>query len=354
MRFIDPNSALAPISLSKKDNTPAVTVICICFNQGEYVIQALQSVIDQSLPTIELIVIDNGSRDSSVGRITDFVANHPEIQFFQNHTNQGLNRAFNQGLALARGRYVVDLSADDILLPERLARQVAFFDTLPDSYGVVFTNAAYIDARGQHISYHYPVNINDRVQIHVPSGGVFEHILRSYFICTPTMLIRRDVLTKLGGYDEMLAYEDFDFWVRSSRTYHYAYLDDVLTQKRLIPTSMSMQVSQKENTILRSTLEVCRKAHLLCHTPEEYKALAHRLRQLIRKAFYVEQFDLAQESGALLSQLERPDLLSRMVLFFCRLHTPINPLYRFYLKNRLSRFANFLKPKRVNKCRNNG
>ena len=320
------------ISHSSNLASPWVTVVCTCYNHQDYVVETLQSVIDQDYPNVELIVIDNGSTDRSAERITAFIKLYSGIQFICNAVNLGLNKAFNSGLALAGGRYLIDLSADDVLLPGRVSKQVATFEQLPDSYGVVFSNAAYIDATGQQTGIHYAIVANGRANSVIPTGDVFLPILTSYFICTPTMMMRREVMIELGGYDETLAFEDFDFWVRSARQYHYAYVDEVLTLKRQLPNSLSAQVVLPNNTLLQSTLTVCYKAYERCASPDEYKALAERIRSFLRKAFYAEQFDLALHFGTLLRQIEKPGLGSNLILEFCRLHIPVNALYRLYLK----------------------
>ncbi len=311
---------------------PWVSVICTSYNQVSYLNQALQSVIDQDYPNVELIVIDNGSTDGSVELISAFIQRHPTIRFIRNLTNLGLNRAFNQGLALAEGRYLIDRSADDVLLPKRISKQVALFEQLAGPYAVVFSNAAYIDTNGRELSLHYNVDEHGHARSRIPTGNVFRSILESYFICTPTMMMRRDVLNELGGYDEALAYEDFDFWVRSARIYHYAYLDEVLTLKRQCPGSLSAQVVLPDNNLLRSTLTVCKKAFERCTTPDEYRALAGRIRTFIRKAFYAEQFDLALQFGELLRHIEQPGFSSNLFLKLSQLRFPVNGMYRKYLK----------------------
>ena len=311
---------------------PWVTVICISYNHEQYVEEALRSVVEQTYPNVELIVIDNGSTDGSAERIARFAQQNSAVRFLKNDANLGLNRAFNQGLAVAGGRYVIDLSADDVLLPTRIARQTDLFERLAGPYAVVFSNAAYMDEQGCETAVHYPVDADGRALAKVPSGDVFRRVLESYFICTPTMMMRRDVLNELGGYDETLSYEDFDFWVRSSRLYHYAYVDEVLTRKRQLPNSLSAQVTLPGNELLQSTLVVCHKAFERCRTPDERRTLAKRVRTFMRKAFYTEQFGLALQFGQLLGQIERPGLLTSLILTLSRLQPPVNRLYRQYLK----------------------
>ncbi len=311
---------------------PWVTVVCTCYNHEFYVENALLSVVEQRYPNVQLIVIDNASTDQSAERIRAFVQMHPNSLFIQNSQNIGLCRAFNQGLKQAKGEFIIDLSADDILLPDRLLHQVRCFEKLSPDYAVVFSNAAYIDSRGEFLANHYPINEHGQSLEPVPSGYVFRTILEKYYICTPTMMMRRSVLDELGGYDESLEYEDFDFWVRSARHYAYAYVDEVLTQKRRLPNSLSMQVIEPHNRLLSSTLNVCYKAFDRCQTPDEYHALAGRVRQFIRKSFYAEQFELTRKFGDLLNHIESPGLLTSGVLMLNRLHLPVNRLYQRYIR----------------------
>ena len=332
MQSVTNQTSAIPMGPFLNSLKPWVSVICTAYNHADYVAEALQSVADQTHPNVELIVIDNASTDHTTDQIRGFCAKNPAVQFIQNPANAGLCRAFNQGLALAKGQYVIDLSADDVLLPGRLARQTDLFERLPARYGVLFSNAAHIDDAGQFIGTHFPVNEQGKTTVTVPTGNVFAEVLRRYFICTPTMMIRRTVLDDLGGYDETLAYEDFDFWVRSARRYHYAYQDEVLTHKRRLPDSLSAQVVKPDNRLLESTLRVCQKALALCQTEAEQQALAERLRQFIRKAFYAEQFDLALRFGALLHRIENPDMLTTSVLWLSRRRLRVNRLYRKILR----------------------
>jgi len=323
-------SNLLPMSPFLNRIMPWVSVICTAYNHQDFIEEAIQSVINQNYPNVELIVIDNASTDDTAKRISTFLDSHPAIQFIQNLQNLGLNPAFNQGLARTGGRYVIDLSADDVLLPDRIRKQVALFEELSGPYAVVFSNAAYIDVRGSHLRTHYAVDDQGRAQINVPSGNVFRNVLESYFICTPTMMMRRDVLLELGGYDETLAYEDFDFWVRSSRKYHYGYLDEVLTLKRSVPGSLSARVVLPHNILLQSSLAVCQKAYDSCLTNDEYQTLAGRIRRFIRKSYYTKQYGLARQFGQLLTHIEQPGTLTTFVLLLSRFRLPVNGLYRRY------------------------
>lgn len=311
---------------------PLVSVICISYNHERFITASLQSVLAQTYSAVELIVIDNNSTDSSVARVEAIMQQHPGIRLIRNTENVGVCRAFNQGLKLAKGRYVIDLSADDVMHRDRVARQVAGFERLAGDYAVIFSNAAFIDENDHLTGYHFPITSNGMTTRQVPSGWVFKDILASYFVSTPTMMMRKDVLESLGGYDESLSYEDFDFWVRSARNYRYYYQDEVLTSKRIVQKSLSSQFQNPDSTLLHSTLKVCYKAFDQCQTAEEYGALASRIRWAIRQCFYAEQFELALQFKELLEFMEQPDWQTAVVLRLCKWHVPVNGLYRRYTR----------------------
>jgi len=316
-----------------ENEKPLVTVVLTAFNHERYIGEALSSVFVQTYRKIQVIVIDNASTDGTVAVIENLLPKGADFSLVKNLTNLGLCRAFNQGLTLARGKYIIDLAADDVLLPGRIEKQVEAFETLDEEFGVVFTNARYIEADGKMLNFHYPVNNKQKSKRTIPSGDVYKCVLENYFICTPTMMMRTQMLTEMGGYDESLLFEDFDFWVRSSVHYKYFYLDQVLTFKRNVPDSLSRQIYKKGNQLLETCYVVCNKAYDLNRDQEEFDLLAARIRTFIRKCFYAEEFELAIRFRRLLNYIENPGFATEMIVTLCRLHLPINGLYRFYLNN---------------------
>lgn len=191
--------------------SPLVTVICISYNHARFVREALDSVIAQSYQPIELFVVDDASTDGSQEVIRQWAAEHPNVKYFPLPVNGGNCKAFNTAFRHATGKYVIDLSADDVLLRSRVQRGVEFLESHPD-VGVQFSDAELIDAEGRRLGFH-----SDRFPHHtIPQGMIFREILSRYFINSPTQMIRKSLLDELDGYDESLAYEDFDFWVRSA------------------------------------------------------------------------------------------------------------------------------------------
>lgn len=290
---------------------PLVSVICLCYNHARFLQEALDSVLAQTYPNLEIIVVDDCSTDGSMAIINSYLAKYPQIRFIGTGYNRGNCAAFNMGLQASTGEFVIDFATDDVLLPERVAQQVEAFQKLDESYGVVYSDAAYISDASAHLHYH------SQKYKPAPDGDVFAEVLRRYFICPPTMMMRRVVFESLGGYDESLAYEDFDFWVRSARMYNYHYLNKVTTKRRVHEHALSKRLYKPGNRMLASTVAVCRKAAALVQTEAEKQALAQRLKYEARHAFLTENFT---EAGEFLALQETTSGLS----VSCRLFSFLN------------------------------
>lgn len=251
---------------------PLVTVICLCYNHARFVAEAVYSVLQQQYERVQLIVVDDASTDNSAAVIQALVSKNPQITFIAQPQNTGNCKAFNRALRHAQGEFIIDLAADDVLLPGRIASGVSFFEQAPAHVGVNFTDAAWIDEAGRHLYIH-----SQRFPHHtIPQGNIYADLIQKYFICSPTMMFRREVIDYLGGYDETLAYEDFDFWIRSARSFDYGYTPEVLVKKRVVAGSMSKQ-QLKSRAQQRTTLRVCEKIKALNKTKEEHRALRRRL-----------------------------------------------------------------------------
>jgi len=267
---------------------PLVTVICISFNHALYVGEALMSLKNQTYKSIQIIVADDASTDASQQEIEAFMLEHPGLNIGKvfNEQNTGNCALFNKALALAEGKYIIDLSADDYLYETCIEQQVSFFESQPEHVGVIFSNVDLVNEQGVLIKKHYEVNLQGYALSSVPQGQLYKEIVSTYFISPVGMVMKKEVLDQLGGYDESLAYEDFDFWVRSSRFYEYAYLDACVAAKRILPRSHSTKFLSKgyENMFV-STARVCEKIIWLnkVENQAEKKALLQRIHYEIRK-----------------------------------------------------------------------
>jgi GT2 family glycosyltransferase len=140
-------------------------------------------------------------------------------------------------LAHARGRYVTVLAADDVWLPGKLLGQVQHMESLPEDVGVLYSDAYQIDETGRmlpgmFISAHRASTAN-------PEGWIFDTLLEGNFIPGMTALIRRSCFEVVGGYDERLAFEDYDMWLRIARRYRFRFWPVVSARYRIVATSMT-------------------------------------------------------------------------------------------------------------------
>lgn len=281
---------------------PLVSVICLCYNHERFISEALDSVLAQTYPDLEIIIMDDCSTDNSVAIIREYLQKYPQLTFLSTGTNQGNTKAFNIAWRASKGAYIIDFATDDVLLPERVAQQVAAFERLDETYGVVYSDAEYINDEGQHVRFHCQRNRAGEVISFAPSGDIFHHLLGRYFICPPTMMMKRRVFEDLQGYDETLAYEDFDFWLRSSRRYKYFFLDAITTKRRLHASSLSHQLYKPGDKQLASTVAVCEKAAELVQNAEERSALTRRLQYEARHAYLTGHYQQAEQFLNLLRQ----------------------------------------------------
>jgi len=299
-----------------------VTVICLCYNHARFVREAISSVYQQTYPFVQLIIVDDASTDESVNMILSSISGS-NTMFLPLQKNQGNCKAFNIALAQARGQYIIDLAADDVLLPKRVETQVNLFQSLGKAYGIVFGNAIYVDAEGNHLRRHTEHLIKRGLIRRVPEGDVFATVLRRYFICSPTMMIRREVLDELHGYDETLAYEDFDLWVRASRHFKFAYDGHVLTLVRKLASSMSTGWYTKGDPQLYSTYKVCLKAKAMIQSPEEKSALVTRARYELRQAVFSENKSEAELFFGLLTVLDDRHYVNVILMWLAQYELPL-------------------------------
>jgi glycosyltransferase involved in cell wall biosynthesis len=284
--------------MTTENKSPLVSVICLCYNHSSFVKESIVSVLEQSYPNIELIVVDDKSTDNSVTMIKDILKDHPEVKFIEHSKNTGNCTAFNDGWRMSTGEFVIDLAADDTLPENRIENGVKEFSQRDTTYGVQYGDVAVMNEDGTFIDRHSKTS-------QPVEGNIYTELVKRYFVSSASMMIRQEVLKNLNGYDETLAYEDFDFWIRSSRIYKFFYTPEVLVNKRLVKGSMSDRQFRRGSPQQLSTYRVCEKILLLNKTPEEHRALEERLWYEIRVSLRLFDVSLAIRYIRLLRETSR-------------------------------------------------
>jgi glycosyltransferase involved in cell wall biosynthesis len=283
-------------------NSPLVSIICLSYNHAHTIKETLESVFMQTYVPVELIVVDDHSEDQSREIIELLTRERPKIKKVFLNRNVGNCKAFNIGFGMSAGEFIIDLAADDVLMKDRVRTGVDCLTRSGKEYGVHFSDAEYIDVNSRHIRYHYKRDSRGRLLEMIPQGDIYHEVLSRYFICTPTMMMRRNVLEDLEGYDENLAYEDFDFWVRSSRKYKYCYSDQVLVKKRILGNSLSSRQYIKGSSLLASTYAVCLKAERLNKRAQDHRGLMKRAAFECRQALRSGNYKMALKFAALIDR----------------------------------------------------
>ncbi len=185
---------------------PTVSIVIPTYNRASLIKEAIKSILEQTYQDFEIIVVDDGSTDNT--RETVIALSDKIVYVYQQ--NQGRSHARNEAIKLARGKYIGFLDSDDLYLPNKLEKQVALLEKELD-YGMVYTSAICIDEKGNETSIVYKAT---------SSGRIYREVAFFYpvTVLLPTVMIRAEVLAKLGGFDEkMERFEDTDMWRRAAK-----------------------------------------------------------------------------------------------------------------------------------------
>ncbi len=231
---------------------PTVSVIVPTYNGEAYIVQTITSVLQQSGVDFELLVIDDGSTDTT----RDLVRSFGKSVSLITQENRGVCAARNNGIAEAKGRYIAFLDQDDYWLPGKLATQV---NALANNgqYGVVCTS--FIRWESDPAG-HFPMPDSYNVSAtpggvdNTRSGWVYQHFLLDCWMLTSTVLIRSEALRASGGFDVSLPYgEDWDLWLRLSREQQFCCLSRPSVLYRQHPGQGSREPREQDyrTTLLR-------------------------------------------------------------------------------------------------------
>ena len=204
---------------------PLVTVVIASYNHGPYIDESIRSVLQQTYPNIELLVVDDGSKDDSVERIQRLRERYGFD--FRTQPNQGLARTLNDCIARAQGSLIAPLGSDDVMLPERIATQVAYMQGKPE-VGICAGNIQTIDAQGNVIQKRCRARAFRRLD--------FSAMFNATEIGppAPTLLFRREALDAVGGFDPEIRLEDLQVELKITYAgYYIDVLSEVLAKYRV-------------------------------------------------------------------------------------------------------------------------
>lgn len=258
---------------------PLVSVIIASYNHAPYIEASIASVLAQTYGNIELLVVDDGSSDDSVERIRRLQELHGFD--FRAQANQGLSRTLNESIARARGELIVSFGSDDVMLPQRLALQVAYMQGKPE-VGICAGNIEEIDAEGH--SRGAPRALPLR---RLDFEDVF--LNRKAGAPAPLLMFRREALERVGGFDPQIRLEDLYIQLKITRAgYFVDILGEVLAQYRVHGSNTYKNYRFMVDNVLRTYAqfsdhpayaEVCARFRnsMLLKCARQDKALAREL-----------------------------------------------------------------------------
>ena len=205
--------------MSKLSKKPTVSVIIPTYNRGWILKDAIDSVLAQNYPGYELIVVDDGSIDNTRAILDSYGRDIIVLQ----QPNQGVSAARNRGISESRADLIAFLDSDDLWLPQKLTRQLAFFRSQPDAF-ICQTEETWV---------RNGVRVNPKKRHAKLSGRIFEPSLALCLVSPSAVMIRKTLFDSVGLFDEDLpACEDYDLWLRVSCRYPVFLIDEPLLIKR--------------------------------------------------------------------------------------------------------------------------
>src|SRR5271165_900806 len=218
---------------------PLISVVIPTYNRAQQTIAAIESVLGQTYPNFEIIVVDDGSTDGSGEAILRFISqrtNDCHQMLFLRQPNQGASVARNAGIAKARGEYIAFLDSDDVWVPEKLEWQVQAFQQLKNECGMCFTDARLVNSSGLDVSSfqvhrrHYEQTIGidrDAVKLLAEDFSGF---------WVSSLLVRTDLVRQVGGFSPDISFgEDRDLHFRLSLLTPVAYVNKQLIRSDRTP-----------------------------------------------------------------------------------------------------------------------
>lgn len=240
---------------------PLVSVITATYNMGAYLGDTVESLLAQTHPAMEVVVVDDGSTDDETPAVLARYADDPRVRIVRQE-NAGQTVAKNRGLREATGEFVGFCDADDLWRPEKVARQLPLFDD-EGRVGVVYGNFQFIDGEGAPI---------DTVRPRTHSGRITGPLLADNFVHFPTTLVRRSVIDEFDGFDESLSMAiDYDLWLRISTAYEFVYVPEILVDYRIWSGQMSHRTGERLDNALRMMRAFIERYPDAC-TPAEIRA----------------------------------------------------------------------------------
>ncbi|MBK6935111.1 MAG: glycosyltransferase family 2 protein [Bacteroidales bacterium] len=213
------------------DLTPKVSIILPTYNRAYIIEKGINSLLNQTYQDFEIIIVDDGSTDNTEEIIKKLQEKDKRIKYIKLKTNKGAATARNIGIKAARGEYIAFQDSDDEWMHEKLEKQVKVLDTSSKEV-VVYTGFWKLECNKK--TYIPNKNISNK------EGNIHKELLKVNLIGTPSILLYKQSLEKIGAFDENLPrLQDWDLSIRLSEFYEFILIDEPLFIAHILPDSIS-------------------------------------------------------------------------------------------------------------------
>ncbi|MBI5240006.1 MAG: glycosyltransferase [Elusimicrobia bacterium] len=217
--------------------TPLLSVIVPAYDMAAFTRLTVESLLAQDYPALEIIVVDDGSKDDTPAVLASFGGRIRSLR----QANGGASRARNHGFSVSRGEFVAFADCDDLWEPRKARRAAQYLREHPQA-GMVHSHAYWIDAAGRIVG---PRSFPPR-----PSGRIFSSLVLGNQINNSTPVMRRSVFERAGGWDESIFIPaDWDLWLRLAREAEVGFIPEVLSRSRLTSnfTGRHIELARREH-----------------------------------------------------------------------------------------------------------
>ena len=209
---------------------PTVSVVIPTYNRATVLDRSIDSVLAQTYTDFELIVVDDGSTDDTRDVIGEF--EDERIRYFRHEENEGVSAARNTGIREANGKFIAFQDSDDSWHADKLRKQMQAFEDGSSDVGVVYSGLWRVTDGGRT---YVPGS-----EIQTKEGDIHDALLHGNFVSTQVAVVRTECFEKAGGFDESLPYfEDWELWIRLSKQFEFALVDEPLVTAYLQSDSIT-------------------------------------------------------------------------------------------------------------------
>ena len=219
-----------------------ISVVIPSYNHEKYILKTLESIAEDSFEDKEIVIIDDGSTDSSDKLISEWVEKNKDrvLITYKHRANKGLNATLNELLSLAKGEYIVLMGSDDYLLEGGLKKRYDYFKSHPQTK-VLIGDAILIDGDDNKLydSMLFDFREYKREQFRDPKS-IKKTLFKRFVLAGPIYMVKKDFYDEIGGYDESFLAEDLDFCLRALAKDEMSFLDEKVCAYRIHDTNQSL------------------------------------------------------------------------------------------------------------------